>query len=135
MEEFIEEAFDSFPLPFVLVLGGYAFILLLDKVLISSHTHSNEEGHSSSEGTQSSHLTTEDHSSLDNDNASSDDKLRKKKSGQNVNHAINGRDSQNPFNSLSHSPLVTQPSTKTKPGKLYSINDLVDPFRDFEERE
>jgi hypothetical protein len=27
----------NFPLPFVLVLAGYAFILLIDKVLIDSH--------------------------------------------------------------------------------------------------
>ena len=30
---------EQFPLPFVLVLVGYGFILLIDKVLIDSHDH------------------------------------------------------------------------------------------------
>ena len=34
VQEFIES---KFPLPFVLVLVGYAMILLIDKVLIDSH--------------------------------------------------------------------------------------------------
>lgn len=38
MTEVIEEILEKkFPLPFVLVLMGYSFILLIDKVLIDSH--------------------------------------------------------------------------------------------------
>lgn len=37
IEEVAEHFEVSFPLPFVLVLGGYAFILLIDKVLIDAH--------------------------------------------------------------------------------------------------
>lgn len=91
VEEFIEEAFDSFPLPFVLVLGGYAFILLLDKVLISAHSHSNEEHHSSGEGTLNSQLDTEGHTSLDHD-TSSEEKNKKKKNNLNNPSSLN-RDS------------------------------------------
>ena len=41
-QEQVQEAFEGlleskFPLPFVLVLIGYGFILLIDKVLIDSH--------------------------------------------------------------------------------------------------
>jgi hypothetical protein len=32
-------------LPFVLVLCGYAFILLIDKVIIDAHSHSGGHGH------------------------------------------------------------------------------------------
>ena len=36
----VEDLLSSqFPLPFVLVLVGYGFILLIDKVLIDSHDH------------------------------------------------------------------------------------------------
>jgi len=35
----IEEYSAQFPLPFVLVVAGYAFILLIDKVVIDSHSH------------------------------------------------------------------------------------------------
>ena len=49
----MEESFKSFPLPFVLVLAGYAFILLLDKVMISSHSHgsggNDNDGHAHGE--------------------------------------------------------------------------------------
>lgn len=37
VDEVAEHFEASFPLPFVLVLGGYAFILLIDKVLIDAH--------------------------------------------------------------------------------------------------
>ena len=38
MIEEVEEHFENmFPLVFVLVLGGYAFILLIDKVMIDAH--------------------------------------------------------------------------------------------------
>ena len=33
---------EEFPLPFVLVLAGYALILLIDKVIIDSHSHAND---------------------------------------------------------------------------------------------
>jgi len=34
---------EEFPLPFVLVLAGYALILLIDKVIIDSHSHGNDD--------------------------------------------------------------------------------------------
>ena len=35
---------EQFPLPFVLVVCGYAFILLIDKVIIDSHSHGDLQG-------------------------------------------------------------------------------------------
>ena len=37
--EYIQESYSQFPLPFVLVLAGYGFILLIDKVIIDAHQH------------------------------------------------------------------------------------------------
>lgn len=39
IDAYLIEAQSSFPLPFVLVLVGYSFILLIDKVLIDSSAH------------------------------------------------------------------------------------------------
>lgn len=38
IEELIDEYQSSFPMPYVLLVLGYAFILLIDRVLIDSHT-------------------------------------------------------------------------------------------------
>eukprot|EP00347_Sterkiella_histriomuscorum_P001282 403372636 len=100
VQEFIEQSYSSFPLPFVLVLAGYAFILLLDKVLISGN-HSHDGNHSKDQ--------------TDQDNLSGDLK------------------DCNPFQSIKTSPMITQISIK--PGKNYTIQELVDPFKDFEERD
>ncbi len=45
MLDYMELGFSKFPLPFALVLGGYALILLLDKVIAdpTHHNHSNNE--------------------------------------------------------------------------------------------
>ncbi|CDW86129.1 zip zinc transporter family protein [Stylonychia lemnae] len=43
VSDYIGESYENFPLPFVLVFAGYAFILLLDKVLIDNHAHSDND--------------------------------------------------------------------------------------------
>lgn len=44
--EYIGKSYSSFPLPFVLVFVGYAFILLIDKVLIDAHSGHDHKGSS-----------------------------------------------------------------------------------------
>ena len=41
----IEEYQSSFPLPYLLVVFGYAFILLIDRVIIDSHSMGPADGH------------------------------------------------------------------------------------------
>ena len=43
VSDYMGESYKNFPLPFVLVFAGYAFILLLDKVLIDNHSHGDNE--------------------------------------------------------------------------------------------
>lgn len=47
VDEIIEDYEHQFPLPYVLVIAGYAFILLIDRVVIDAHSgdHKKEEAH------------------------------------------------------------------------------------------
>ena len=56
----MKEVFETFPLPFVLVLFGYSFILLIDKVVIDAHSHGGH-GHGHEEEAGHGHGHDHDH--------------------------------------------------------------------------
>ena len=52
----IEDYQSSFPLPYVLVVLGYAFILLIDRVVVDSHSAIDEIGGDHEHGTETNSM-------------------------------------------------------------------------------
>ena len=64
MNVIIQDYSGQFPLPFVLVVCGYAFILLIDKVIIDSHS---QIGHYHGNKVNSDEATVENLEELDDE--------------------------------------------------------------------